>query len=256
MRRPAQAGGETKMEKTAVVTGASRGIGRAAALALAAAGCRVAVCWHTRQEDARQVCREIAGQGGTAAPFELEVQSEASVAALFQNVRTSLGEPDILVNNAGIAEQKLFTDVTAAEWDEMMAVHVRGAFLCCKAALPHMIRQKWGRIINISSMWGQVGASCEVPYSAAKAALIGMTKALAKEEGPSGVTVNCIAPGAVDTEMMAGFSAQDKAALCEETPLCRLGTPQDIAAAVAFLASEQAGFVTGQVLGVNGGFVV
>ena len=197
-----------------------------------------------------------AGQGGTAAPFELEVQSEASVAALFQNVRTSLGEPDILVNNAGIAEQKLFTDVTAAEWDEMMAVHVRGAFLCCKAALPHMIRQKWGRIINISSMWGQVGASCEVPYSAAKAALIGMTKALAKEEGPSGVTVNCIAPGAVDTEMMAGFSAQDKAALCEETPLCRLGTPQDIAAAVAFLASEQAGFVTGQVLGVNGGFVV
>ena len=233
------------MEKTAVVTGASRGIGRAAALALAAAGCRVAVCWHTRQEDARQVCREIAGQGGTAAPFELEVQSEASVAALFQNVRTSLGEPDILVNNAGIAEQKLFTDV-----------HVRGAFLCCKAALPHMIRQKWGRIINISSMWGQVGASCEVPYSAAKAALIGMTKALAKEEGPSGVTVNCIAPGAVDTEMMAGFSAQDKAALCEETPLCRLGTPQDIAAAVAFLASEQAGFVTGQVLGVNGGFVV
>ena len=202
------------------------------------------------------MCREIAGQGGTAAPFELEVQSEASVAALFQNVRTSLGEPDILVNNAGIAEQKLFTDVTAAEWDEMMAVHVRGAFLCCKAALPHMIRQKWGRIINISSMWGQVGASCEVPYSAAKAALIGMTKALAKEEGPSGVTVNCIAPGAVDTEMMAGFSAQDKAALCEETPLCRLGTPQDIAAAVAFLASEQAGFVTGQVLGVNGGFVV
>ena len=151
------------------------------------------------------MCREIAGQGGTAAPFELEVQSEASVAALFQNVRTSLGEPDILVNNAGIAEQKLFTDVTAAEWDEMMAVHVRGAFLCCKAALPHMIRQKWGRIINISSMWGQVGASCEVPYSAAKAALIGMTKALAKEEGPSGVTVNCIAPGAVDTEMMAGF---------------------------------------------------
>ena len=119
-----------------------------------------------------------------------------------------------------------------------------------------MIRQKWGRIINIASMWGQVGASCEVPYSAAKAALIGLTKALAKEEGPSGVTVNCIAPGAVDTDMMAGFSAQDREALCEETPLCRLGTPQDIAAAAAFLASEQAGFITGQVLGVNGGFVV
>ena len=171
-------------------------------------------------------------------------------------VDDALGEPDILVNNAGIAAQKLFTDVTADEWDEMMAVHVRGAFLCCRAALPHMIRQKWGRIINIASMWGQVGASCEVPYSAAKAALIGLTKALAKEEGPSGVTVNCIAPGAVDTDMMAGFSAQDREALCEETPLCRLGTPQDIAAAAAFLASEQAGFITGQVLGVNGGFVV
>ena len=171
-------------------------------------------------------------------------------------VDDALGEPDILVNNAGIAAQKLFTDVTADERDEMMAVHVRGAFLCCRAALPHMIRQKWGRIINIASMWGQVGASCEVPYSAAKAALIGLTKALAKEEGPSGVTVNCIAPGAVDTDMMAGFSAQDREALCEETPLCRLGTPQDIAAAAAFLASEQAGFITGQVLGVNGGFVV
>lgn len=174
----------------------------------------------------------------------------------FSAVCGALGEPDILVNNAGIAAQRLFTDVTAAEWDEMMAVHVRGAFLCCRAVLPHMIRQKWGRIINIASMWGQVGASCEVPYSTAKAALIGLTKALAKEEGPSGVTVNCIAPGAVDTDMMAGFSAQDREALCEETPLCRLGTPQDIAAAAAFLASEQAGFVTGQVLGVNGGFVV
>ena len=244
------------MEKTAVVTGASRGIGRAIALALAAGGCRVAVCWHTCEEKAEQVCREITAMVGTAAPFRVAVQSEAGVACMFSAVRGALGEPDILVNNAGIAAQKLFTDVTADEWDEMMAVHVRGAFLCCRAALPHMIRQKWGRIINIASMWGQVGASCEVPYSAAKAALIGLTKALAKEEGPSGVTVNCIAPGAVDTDMMAGFSAQDREALCEETPLCRLGTPQDIAAAAAFLASEQAGFITGQVLGVNGGFVV
>ncbi len=244
------------MEKIAVVTGASRGIGRAIALALAAEGCRVAVCWHTHEEEAEQVCREIAAMGGAAAPFRAQVQSEDSVVCLFSAVCGALGAPAILVNNAGIAAQRLFTDVTAAEWDEMMAVHVRGAFLCCRAALPHMIRQKWGRIINIASMWGQVGASCEVPYSTAKAALIGLTKALAKEEGPSGVTVNCIAPGVVDTDMMAGFSAQDREALCEETPLCRLGTPQDIAAAAAFLASEQAGFVTGQVLGVNGGFVV
>ena len=244
------------MEKTAVVTGASRGIGRAAALALAAAGCRVAVCWHTRQEDARQVCREIAGQGGTAAPFELEVQSEASVAALFQNVRTSLGEPDILVNNAGIAEQKLFTDVTAAEWDEMMAVHVRGAFLCCKAALPHMIRQKWGRIINISSMWGQVGGSCEVAYSAAKAAVIGLTRALAKELGPSGITVNCVSPGVISTEMNAHLDQEALAALAEETPLGAIGTPEDVAEAIWYLSSDAARFVTGQVLAPNGGLVI
>lgn len=244
------------MEKTAVVTGASRGIGRAVAVALAKQGCRVAVCWHTCQQQAQQVCSEIMLEGGTAAAFQVQVEDEASVGALFDAVGDVLGAPDILVNNAGIALQKLFTDVTAAEWDAMMAVHVRGAFLCCKAALPHMIRRKWGRIINISSMWGQTGASCEVPYSAAKAALIGLTKALAKEEGPSGITVNCVAPGVVETDMMAGFFREDKAILCEETPLCRLGTPQDIAAAVAFLASEEAAFITGQVLAVNGGFVI
>lgn len=185
------------------------------------------MCWHTHEEEAEQVCREIAAMGGAAAPFRAQVQSEDSVVCLFSAVCGALGEPDILVNNAGIAAQRLFTDVTAAEWDEMMAVHVRGAFLCCRAALPHMFA-KVGRIINIASMWGQVGASCEVPYSTAKAALIGLTKALAKEEGPSGVTVNCIAPGAVDTDMMAGFSAQDREALCEETPLCPPWPPRRI----------------------------
>ncbi len=160
------------------------------------------------------------------------------------------------MNNAGIARQKLFTEVTAAEWDEMFGVCVKGAFHCCQAVLPQMIRRKWGRIINVSSMWGQVGASCEAPYSAAKAALIGLTKALAKEEGPSGITVNCVAPGVIDTEMMAAFSAKEKAALAEETPLGRLGTPGDVAAVIAFLASEAGAFVTGQVLCPNGGFVI
>ena len=175
---------------------------------------------------------------------------------MFAEIRRTLGDPDILVNNAGVAWQKLFTDVTAAEWDAMFGVCVKGAFHCCQAVLPHMIRQKWGRIINVSSMWGQVGASCEAPYSAAKAALIGLTKALAKEEGPSGITVNCVAPGVIDTEMMAAFSAGDKAVLAEETPLGRLGTPEDVAAAIAFLASEAGSFFTGQVLCPNGGFVV
>lgn len=244
------------MEKTAVVTGASRGIGAATARALAAAGLRVAVCWHKNEAQAQAVCRDIAAAGGTAAAFGVDVRSEDSVKALFAAVREELGEPLVLVNNAGVARQKLFTDLSAAEWDDMMAVCARGAFLCCREALPAMIRRKWGRIVNIASMWGQVGAACEADYSAAKAALIGLTKALAKEEGPSGVTVNCVAPGAVDTDMMAGFDEEARRALAEDTPAGRLGTPQDVARAVAFLCDEHASFITGQVLGVNGGFVI
>ncbi len=244
------------MEKTAVVTGASRGIGAAAARALARMGCRVAVCCRERRGDAEAVAGEICAGGGTALPFCADVAVETEVRAMFREIESALGPTDILVNNAGFAQQKLFTDITAAEWDRMFDVHVKGAFYCCQAALPHMIRQKWGRIVNVSSMWGQVGASCEVHYSAAKAALIGLTKALAKEEGLSGVTVNCVAPGVIDTDMMAGFSSEDRRALMEETPLGRLGTPEDAAAVIAFLAGEAGGFVTGQVIAPNGGFVV
>ncbi len=244
------------MEKTAVVTGASRGIGAAVARVLAARGCRVAVCYRARAEAAQAVCGQIAAAGGTAAAFAVDVRSEDSVRALFAAVHRTLGPPLILVNNAGIARQALFTDLTLAQWDDMMNTCARGAFLCCREALPEMIRRKWGRIVNVSSMWGQTGASCEADYSAAKAALIGLTKALAKEEGPSGITVNCVAPGAVDTDMMAGFSPADKAALADETPLGRLGTPEDIAEAVAFLCGDGASFITGQVLGVNGGYVI
>lgn len=243
------------MEKTAVVTGASRGIGAAAARALAADGWRVAVCFEKKRERAEAVCASIKAAGGTALPFCTDVSDEAQVSALFDSVRETLGEPSALVCSAGIAHWGLFTDMTAAEWDRLFAVNVRGAFLCCRAALPAMIRAKHGRIVLISSMWGQVGASCEAAYSATKAALIGLAKALAQEEGPSGVTVNCIAPGVIETDMMAGFSAADKAALCGDTPAGRLGTPDDVAAAAAFLCSDAASFITGQVLGVNGGFV-
>ena len=244
------------MEKTAVVTGASRGIGAAAARALAAQGCRVAVCCRERRMQAEAVAAGIRATGGTAAAFCADVSDEAAVREMFAAIRQMLGEPDILVNNAGVAQQKLFTDMTAADWDAMFGVCVKGAFHCSQTVLPHMIRRKWGRIINVSSMWGQVGASCEVAYSAAKAALIGFTKALAKEEGPSGITVNCVAPGVIDTEMMAAFSAEEKAALADETPLGRLGTPEDVAAAIAFLASDAGAFFTGQVLCPNGGFVI
>lgn len=244
------------MEKTAVVTGASRGIGAAAACALAAQGYRVAVCCRERRAEAEAVAARIGAAGGCAQAFCADVSDEGAVRALFAEIRQTLGEVDVLVSNAGIAQQKLFTDTTAADWNTMFGVCVNGAFHCCQAVLPHMIRQKWGRIILVSSMWGQVGASCEAAYSAAKAALIGLTKALAKEEGPSGVTVNCVAPGVIDTDMLAGFSAADRAALAEETPLGRLGTPEDVAAAIAFLASDAGAFFTGQVLCPNGGFVV
>jgi 3-oxoacyl-[acyl-carrier protein] reductase len=244
------------MEKTVVITGASRGIGAATARAFAQTGARVAVCYRYQCAQATALCEAITQQGGTAAPFEVDVASELSVGRMYQSVCDTLGEPNILINNAGIAQQKLFTQLTEGDWDEMMDITAKGAFLCSRSVLPAMIRKKWGRIVNVSSMWGQVGASCEVHYSAAKAAVIGLTKALAQEEGLSGITVNCVAPGAIETDMLASFSAEDKATLAQNTPLGRLGTPEDVAQAIVFLASEEAAFITGQVLGVNGGFVV
>lgn len=241
------------MEKTVLITGGSRGIGAACVEAFAAAGCRVVFSYLHSQEQAAALCARWEGR---ALAVQADVADRNQVAALFRQAEQAFGPVEVLVNNAGIAQQKLFTDITPAEWRRMLAVHLDGPFYCCQAALPAMIRAKWGRIINISSMWGQVGGSCEVHYSAAKAGLIGLTKALAQEEGPSGVTVNCIAPGVVETDMMAGFSAADKQALAEETPLCRLGRPEEVAAAAVFLAGDQAAFITGQVLGVNGGLVV
>lgn len=241
------------MEKTVLITGGSRGIGAACVEAFAAAGCRVVFSYLHSQEQAAALCARWEGR---ALAVQADVADRDQVTALFRQAEQAFGPVEVLVNNAGIAQQKLFTDITPAEWRRMLAVHLDGPFYCCQAALPAMIRAKWGRIINISSMWGQVGGSCEVHYSAAKAGLIGLTKALAQEEGPSGVTVNCIAPGVVETDMMAGFSAADKQALAEETPLCRLGRPEEVAAAAVFLAGDQAAFITGQVLGVNGGLVV
>lgn len=240
------------MKQTVLITGASRGIGAAAARLFAAQGYRVAICCHTQMEKAE----ELAASLPDAAAFTADIAKGTDVVRMVDAVHSRFGEIHVLVNNAGIAMQKLFTDTTAADWNRIFDVNVTGIFYACRAVLPEMIRRKSGRIVNVSSMWGVTGASCEVAYSASKAAVIGLTKALAKEVGLSGITVNCVAPGVIDTEMNANLSAEDRAVLCDETPLARIGTAQEAAQAILFLASDRASFVTGQVLGVNGGIVI
>ena len=199
-------------EKTVLVTGASRGIGAAVARAFANAGYRVAVNYNASKAEAEALAAQWPDR---MLPVQADVADRAQVEAMFRQVEEAFGGVDVLVCNAGIARQELFTDVTPAAWQRMLDVHLSGAFHCCQCALPHMLHQKWGRIVTVSSMWGQVGGSCEVAYSAAKAGLIGLTRALAKEEGPSGITANCVAPGVIETDMTAALSAEDKAGMAE-----------------------------------------
>lgn len=233
--------------RRALVSGASRGIGAACAAALARDGAYVTVNCLNNLDLAEKVAADIGGRA-----YAADVSDGKAVEKMFEDV----GSVDILVVNAGIALQKLFTDTTPLEWRRLFAVNVDGAYNLIRCALPHMIHEKWGRIVIVSSVWGVRGASCEAAYSAAKAALIGLTRALSKELGPSGITVNCIAPGVIDTDMNSHLSAETLEELRYETPLSRIGTPEEVAAAVRFLCSEEAAFITGQVLGVDGGFGV
>lgn len=244
------------MKKTVLITGASRGIGRAAAEAFAKAGYDVAVNYNKSAEAAETLCRELEKYSVKALPFQADVADKKAVEKMSAEIEIAMGNVNVLVNNAGIAEQALFTDITEKMWDRMFAVNVKGAYNCTQAVLPKMIHEKYGRIINISSMWGISGASCEVHYSAAKAALIGFTKALAKEVGLSGITVNCVAPGVIDTDMNGHLSPETISELKEETPLNRIGAPLDVAETVLFLASEKASFITGQTISVDGGFIL
>ena len=244
------------MTKVALVTGASRGIGRAIARQLAQDGYTVAIHCNHSLALAEELCGEIIANGGNASVYSCDIADGDAVRDMITRITSKLGTVSVLVNNAGIAQQKLFTDLSDNEWHRMMAVHVDGAFYTSRAVLPDMIRQHSGAIVNVSSMWGQTGGSCEVHYSTAKAALIGLTKALAKEVGPSGIRINCVAPGVIKTGMLANFDDQTLAELADEAPLCRLGTPEDIAQAVSFLVSDKAGFITGQVLAPNGGIVI
>ena len=241
---------------TVLITGASRGIGAQCALTFAREGYDVALNYCRSEEKALALVREIEALGVRACAVQADVADSTQVKQMFDTVRAELGAIDVLVNNAGIAHVGLLTDMTDDEWRRVIDTDLSGTFYCCREALSDMIRAHSGVIVNIASMWGEVGASCEAAYSAAKAGVIGLTKALAKEVGPSGVRVNAVSPGVVMTDMMAGFSDEDVAALKEETPLIQLGMPEDIADAVIFLASEKARFITGQVLSVNGGMVI
>ncbi|MGN0691434.1 MAG: elongation factor P 5-aminopentanone reductase [Oscillospiraceae bacterium] len=244
------------MMKTALVTGASRGIGRAIAVRLARDGFYIAVNFRENTAAAEETLRIIGDMGGKGALYRADISDGKAVSEMLEKISVDTGGAEVIVNNAGIAEQIMFCDITEEKWDRMFNVDVKGAYLVTQAALPYMIHQKYGRVINISSMWGVSGGSCEVHYSAAKAALIGMTKALAKELGPSGITVNCIAPGVITTEMNSHLDGETLDLLRDETPVMRLGTPEDVAEAVSYFASRKAGFVTGQVLSVDGGITL
>jgi 3-oxoacyl-[acyl-carrier protein] reductase len=237
--------------KTVLISGGSRGIGRELVRAFSSAGYNVAFTYRSSAQEAEQLASDTG-----ALAILADNASEEDVTRAVETALNAYGRIDCLVNNAAISSFSLFTDITFEDWNNMLAVNLTGAFLYSKAVIPDMLKRKQGRIINISSMWGLVGSSCEVHYSAAKAGLIGMTKALAKELGPSGITVNAVAPGVIRTDMNAALSDEDKAVLIDETPLMRMGEPSDVADAVLFLAGEGASFITGEVLNVSGGYVI
>ena len=233
--------------KTALVTGGTGGIGQALCRRLAAEGYFVYINYLRAKEKALALAEEISGEA-----LKFDVSSPDEVRAAI----AAITPPDLLVNNAGVSEVGLFTSLSDERAASLLAVDLSGTMNCSRAVLPEMIRRKSGNIINISSMWGQVGASCEVDYSAAKAGIIGFTKALAKEVAPSGIRVNCIAPGFIMTEMNARYSEEDLALIRDDIPLGIFGEPRHIADAAAFLASAQSEYITGQVLAVNGGMVI
>ena len=238
---------------TFLITGASRGIGAEIARKAHALGHNVIINYKSSREAAEALANSL---GERALAICADVSEKCEVDEMFDIAEERFGGVDVLINNAGVSSFGVLQDISEEEWDRIFNINVKGAFLCIKAALGYMIRNHGGVIINISSMWGLVGASCEVHYSASKAALIGMTKALAKELGPSGIRVNCVAPGVIDTDMNKCLTADAMKELCEQTPLGKIGSPSDVAAAVMFLASDGGSFITGQVISPNGGMVI
>lgn len=235
--------------KTVLISGGTRGIGRACVKTFKENGYNVAFLYKSSEEAARSLESSLGVFG-----VKCDVSDAQQVQEALKSVTERFGGIDVLVNNAGISHIGLFTEMTDAEWRNVLDVNLSSAFYLSRAVAPMMIRQQKGAIVNIGSVWGRFGASCEVAYSASKAGMRGFTKALAKELGPSGITVNCVEPGVIETDMNACFDEETLAQLKDETPLCRLGKPTDVAGAVLFLASEGASFITGQCIGVDGGF--
>lgn len=242
------------MKKCALITGASGGIGSAIAVELAK-NFSIVACYNTDENGAKELAKKLEAVNADFILCKADVSDSSQVKKVFTDASEKFGGVSVLINNAGMAQQKLFTDISEEEFDRITAVNFKSVFNCCKCAVPFMVSQKSGKIINVSSMWGVCGASCETVYSATKAAVIGLTKALGKELAPSNVQVNCIAPGAIDTKMNDNLSAEDKAAFADEIPMGRFGKPEEIAKTVAFLASEGSDYITAQVITVDGGLI-
>ena len=234
-----------------LITGGSRGIGAACVRRFSLRGDRVVFFYRNADTAAAALASECGAEA-----IRVDVSDPTAVKDAVMRVGKLLGGIDVLVNNAGVAQIKQICDISDTDWQTVLGTNLSGAFYLCREVSRYMVAQKYGRIVNVGSMWGKVGASCEVHYSAAKAGLRGMTMALAKELGPSGITVNCVEPGVIDTDMNAMLDDETRRQLCDETPLCRMGSADEVARAIAFLASDDAAFITGQILGVDGGLAV
>jgi 3-oxoacyl-[acyl-carrier protein] reductase len=248
--------GFNNMSKTVLISGGARGIGKSISEIFAKNKYNVVINYFSSEIAARKLENRLMNQGFSALAVFADVTKRADMERMIDTVQGAFGSIDVLINNAGISQNKLFTDTTEEEWDSMLNVHLKGMYNCSQMVVPEMVRKKEGKIINISSIWGMVGASCEVSYSTAKAGMIGFTKALAKELGPSNIQVNCVAPGVIDTDMMESFTEEEKSMLIEKTPLMRLGKADEIANLVFYLAQPEANFITGQVISSNGGLVI
>jgi 3-oxoacyl-[acyl-carrier protein] reductase len=242
-------------DQTVLITGASRGIGAAIAERFASVGMNVIIHYLNSHEAANEVARSCMKHGSKVLTVTADLRSKEDILKMKEKLEQREMIPDIIVNNAGISHYGLLSEVTEEIWDQVMAINLKGAFLCTQVFMPHMIQNKYGRVINVSSIWGISGASCEVVYSTAKGGLNAFTKALAKELAPSGITVNAVAPGAVDTQMMTAFSSEEIAAIESDIPVGRLALPDEIASLVYFLALPESSYITGQIISPNGGWL-